>query len=1665
MKKSTVRIFAIVLVVLMCLSLLPLAAAHAMEYPAEMPEIPGFTWMGDHYVETEHIYGEVVNEDFLVDESEPGDCETPALYWRSCINRNPFTEERCGVTAETAYQEALQRAANDLNMQKSSGVQHTDSEWQDIWNRTAEEILNRYTFYYGGFGHQWVEVEYQPATCEQDGWETYHYCSACGEGLDYIPLIPATGHRYEDGICAVCGKADPDYAPVASSDNAPLTLSDSASFNSDEPGEEQGNEPLPNNDEIPVGNADGNVVITYNANGGVGDDYTQTIAADATNDTLTPCGFTREHYTFIGWNTADDGTGDAYIDEASVNKDSFTDTAVTLYAQWEKSEVVITFNANSGNGADYTQIISADANLDANTFTKDYYAFVGWNTAADGSGEGFDETQEVTLETFEGAEVKLYAQWLPFVTFYGNGEDSGEVEGQTIYYDRSTPLNENKFIRENYKFTGWNTTADGSGESFTDKWPVKAGDFAQYPEHKLYAQWARITVTFNANGGSGNMAEQALDTTPTNLYKNSFTRNGYRFIGWDTDALGSGQHFKDEQMVSTKAPTETETHTYIDAPITLYAQWQKRIDIVYQSNGGVSYSKTDTHYAGDTAVVMSLGETGIPVKNQRTFSGEWNTNSKGGEEGVFLPGKTISLTNDTSTPIILYAQWDFEVTFDKNAADATGTMETKKTREYADFPIPTNSFKRDNYRFTGWNTSSDGKGKPYDDGVTIDGEEMANPITLYAQWVENPSIYFDINNETGAEPKKVPANADGTVTLPTPDPTRAEYEFVGWETEDGSKVYTDTIPAKDVLDLNGKTLKAKWDKIYTVNFKNTADSSQTMESQVILQSAFDEAGTTGVELNANEFTNTGKVFTGWKTEDGNKTFEPNGTITKDDFGTGTTLDLFAVWKDYATITFNGNGSTSGEMSKMNVTDEAKPLTENAYKRTGYRFNRWNTEADGSGSPFEDKAMVDTTTITMDVTLYAQWVKEFTVKYQANGGTGPIVKPETYLAGEEVTIANNGFTKTGADFDSWNTKADGSGTTYKPGDKHTFKETDSDLTLYAQWTYTVTFDPNGEGSTGEIKPGNKDKAFEKQAYDIPENMSEGEDPKPLITRTGYAFNGWNTKADGTGDKYADGGTVPASKVTGPFTLYAQWDQEYTVNFNNTADSSQTMEPQIILKSVLDKAGATGVALNPNTFTYDGHVFTGWSKNAAGTDGHFDDEGKVKATDFDSYATLTLYAQWEHEIVITFKPGYDSALTHTQSVAKDKEVKELDANPFTRPQYLFKNWKTDDGRLYEDKDSIPAEYVKEDFNLTAQWNGPLTIKDTVTGSETTAYVGEPIQATIPETDGVAYKWYATVSPTAGAARATQDSWTKNTLTLNSIPEKTVEYPYIYCVAMKGSKDDGTYQETQSNYILLKDKLDTVEWGMDFINDGNLEKYPNAQYHTTPGYIEGVEEGMYYSTNGGVTWTKIPSNRISDGNFLVPGTGTYLIKPSEKSSVKSDPITIYNWYVVGYTVSTSTSASGTVRMTASNSSSSSGAMPSTPVLAESTQTQRDNNTIMKLASNWDNLWAVRSDNSRSITLSVQPSGSNSYGHIALNGTQIGTVSSTRSSSSSSSSSSSTWTTSVSPVSQPKIYSIVFNNSATSPRTADESHLGLWSALCLISLTGAATILGKTFKRKKTR
>lgn len=101
-------------------------------------------------------------------------------------------------------------------------------------------------------------------------------------------------------------------------------------------------------------------------------------------------------------------------------------------------------------------------------------------------------------------------------------------------------------------------------------------------------------------------------------------------------------------------------------------------------------------------------------------------------------------------------------------------------------------------------------------------------------------------------------------------------------------------------------------------------------------------------------------------------------------------------------------------------------------------------------------------------------KTFTVTYDANGGKGTL-EPAHKTVKEAIVIANaDGLSKEGFTFSDWNTKKDGTGTSYAPGDRY---EEDENLTLYAQWkaislttTYTISYElGDGKLKDGETNP--------------------------------------------------------------------------------------------------------------------------------------------------------------------------------------------------------------------------------------------------------------------------------------------------------------------------------------------------------------------------------------------------------------------------------------------------------------------------------------------------------------------------------------------------------------------------------------------------------------------
>lgn len=204
-------------------------------------------------------------------------------------------------------------------------------------------------------------------------------------------------------------------------------------------------------------------------------------------------------------------------------------------------------------------------------------------------------------------------------------------------------------------------------------------------------------------------------------------------------------------------------------------------------------------------------------------------------------------------------------------------------------------------------------------------------------------------------------------------------------------------------------------------------------------------------------TKKGYTFKGWYTS---KKYTKKVTQIKK--GSKGNKKFYAKWAvNKYTIKFNGNGATSGSMKSLTNCKYATgyKLTANAYKRSGYTFNGWNTKKDGKGKAYANKASVKKLTSKNKgtVTLYAQWKKNtpkeatYTITYQLNGGTNHKSNPKTYQK-TTATITLKNPTKKGYVFKGW--YADAGFTKQVTQIK---KGSSGNRTLYAKWEKDVAAD--------------------------------------------------------------------------------------------------------------------------------------------------------------------------------------------------------------------------------------------------------------------------------------------------------------------------------------------------------------------------------------------------------------------------------------------------------------------------------------------------------------------------------------------------------------------------------------------------------------------------------
>ena len=99
----------------------------------------------------------------------------------------------------------------------------------------------------------------------------------------------------------------------------------------------------------------------------------------------------------------------AYEEVEKINLSNIENSQLNLYAIWENEKGIITFNSNDKNNNTKEQIVTLNENikLDSNTFKRDGYEFVEWNTESDGTGDKYSDGEIISLSK----NVTLYAIW------------------------------------------------------------------------------------------------------------------------------------------------------------------------------------------------------------------------------------------------------------------------------------------------------------------------------------------------------------------------------------------------------------------------------------------------------------------------------------------------------------------------------------------------------------------------------------------------------------------------------------------------------------------------------------------------------------------------------------------------------------------------------------------------------------------------------------------------------------------------------------------------------------------------------------------------------------------------------------------------------------------------------------------------------------------------------------------------------------------------------------------------------------------------------------------------------------------------------------------------------------------------------------------------------
>ena len=993
-----------------------------------------------------------------------------------------------------------------------------------------------------------------------------------------------------------------------------------------------------------------------------------------------------------------------------------------------------------------------DSNVYINSATpvKKGCKFLGWNTKKDGSGKTYQPGDLYDVNQ-DGGNATLYAQWekakYTATVKLNGGSYNGSTKDFTISKYPGEEISIGAPTRSKHNFTGYKLTMDNNdGDAPTSVTQSASGfkGIMQMGNFTLNAQWTpwKHTVRYDANAKNdtsvkGIPASQSKTANvDIKLSSGVPTRNGYTFLGWNTQADGNGTAY---------AAGATYTHDQDGGTVTLYAKWTPWKHVLHYNKNVPTSSTSQTVFNMPVDQTKTFGQLMtisnlVPTRKGYTFAG-WYTQSNG-TGTKYDPGSNYAADQNGGT-VNLYAKWTpwtYNIKYDQNVKSTSSSKTVTdmpaaqtKTQEI-DVTLSSMTPKRNGYIFAGWSTSANGSVE-YKPGskFTKDLDSNGASITLYAVWTPwKHTVHYNSNIPTNAPtgtttvsnmPNDQTKTFDEKLMISSNKPTRKGYNFAGWSTSaNGNVVYQPGAEYKNDQNGGTVTLYAKWtawkhtvtyDKNVPANSKKT-DVKNMPGNQTKI---YDQ----NLTLQSNVPTRIGYTFVKWTTnKDGTGTaYQPGSQYSYNRDSDGGTVTLYAVWTPWKyTVRYDKNvpaSSSSQTVSNMPA-DQTKTeevnltLSSNKPSRNGYIFNGWQAQINGKAVDYQPGATLsyDPDVKGSVITLKAKWTAwKHTIHYDKNVPASSKKTDVTNMPGDQVKVFDTALSiqpmvpkRTGYTFKGWSTTANGKAE-YQPGAKYNHDQNDGTVTLYAVWTpwkYKVQYDKNVSADSSSQAVSNMP-TDQTKTEEVVLTLSSN---KP--SRNGYIFNGWQAQINGKAVDYQPGATLSYDvddKDGSTIILKAQWTPwKHTVHYDKNVPANSSSQTVTNMPEDQTKTFDEKLNLSTKIPKREGYNFVGWLLEY-GTAIAVVSPGTAYERDQNG-GTYVLKAQWEpwkHTVHYDANGGDQSSVPNDQKKTYEQNMNVATKVP-TRNEYKFLGWKA--YHEYNDKSGNKHSELIGNYQPGASYN---------------------------------------------------------------------------------------------------------------------------------------------------------------------------------------------------------------------------------------------------------------------------------------------------------------------------------------------------------------------------